>query len=109
MKKRYELIQNGICLDWFEKNNTGLEQAYQQAEQVLVDHEGSFDELWQLEIQFITYDACGKIVTCELVHEFDLPDHGDDMDESMDGDFDSAMTSAGFGTDEDYGYYGGDE
>jgi len=27
-------------------------------------------------------------------------------DESMDGDHDSAMTSAGFGTDEDYGYYG---
>ena len=32
-----------------------------------------------------------------------------DGDESMDGDHDSAMASAGFGTDEDYGYYGGDE
>ena len=31
-----------------------------------------------------------------------------DYDESMDGDFDSAMASAGFGTDEDYGYYGND-
>ena len=30
----------------------------------------------------------------------------DDFNESMDGDHDSAMTSAGFGTDEDYGYYG---
>lgn len=29
-----------------------------------------------------------------------------DFDDSMDGDFDSAMASAGFGTDEDYGYYG---
>lgn len=29
-----------------------------------------------------------------------------DPDESMDGDFDSAMASAGYGTDEDYGYYG---
>ena len=28
------------------------------------------------------------------------------FDDSMDGDFDSAMTSVGFGTDEDYGYYG---
>jgi len=28
----------------------------------------------------------------------------DEYDESMDGDFDSAMASAGFGTDEDYGY-----
>ena len=32
----------------------------------------------------------------------------DDYDDSMDGDFDSAMTSAGFGTDEDYGYAGDD-
>lgn len=30
-------------------------------------------------------------------------------DESMDGDFDSGMASAGFGTDEDFGYYGGNE
>ncbi len=30
----------------------------------------------------------------------------DDYDDSMDGDFDSAMASAGFGTDEDYGCYG---
>src|SRR5512137_1956055 len=29
-----------------------------------------------------------------------------DMDESMDGDFDSGMASAGHGTDEDYGYFG---
>jgi hypothetical protein len=39
-----------------------------------------------------------------------------DMDEcenddpgDMDGDFDSGMRDAGFGTDEDYGYYGGDD
>lgn len=30
-------------------------------------------------------------------------------DESMDGDHDSSMASAGYGTDEDYGYYGGNE
>jgi len=30
-------------------------------------------------------------------------------DESMDGDFDSAMASAGHGTDEDYGYFGDPE
>lgn len=29
-----------------------------------------------------------------------------EYDDSMDGDFDSAMASAGFGTNEDYGYYG---
>lgn len=32
------------------------------------------------------------------------PDY--DREDGMDGDFDSAMASAGYGTDEDYGYYG---
>ena len=32
----------------------------------------------------------------------------DDFDDSMDGDHDSAMESAGWGTDEDYGYFGED-
>ena len=32
----------------------------------------------------------------------------DNVDDSMDGDHDSAMESAGWGTDEDYGYYGDD-
>jgi hypothetical protein len=32
----------------------------------------------------------------------------EDFDDSMDGDFDSAMRDAGFGTDEDYGHYGDD-
>lgn len=34
--------------------------------------------------------------------------HYDSYDDSMDGDHDSAMESAGWGTDEDYGYYGDD-
>jgi hypothetical protein len=33
----------------------------------------------------------------------------DDYDDSMDGDHDSAMESAGWGLDEDYGYYGDEE
>ena len=36
-------------------------------------------------------------------------DDEDDYDDSMDGDHDSAMQSAGWGTDEDYGYFGYDE
>jgi len=44
--------------------------------------------------------------TCPCV--IDEDDGVDDIDESMDGDFDTGMTSAGFGTDEDYGYYGDD-
>lgn len=39
----------------------------------------------------------------------DYESHRDDYyDDSMDGDHDSAMESAGWGTDEDYGYYGED-
>lgn len=45
---------------------------------------------------------------CDI--DLDGMDESDsECDDSMDGDFDSAMTSAGQGTDEDYGYYGDDE
>jgi len=36
-------------------------------------------------------------------------EEGFDVDESMDGDHESGLASAGFGTDEDYGYYGDNE
>jgi len=39
----------------------------------------------------------------------DVCGHRTEPDDSMDGDFDSAMASAGMGTDEDYGCYGGNE
>ena len=35
-------------------------------------------------------------------------DYNDFYDESMDGDHESGLASAGWGTDEDYGYYGED-
>lgn len=41
--------------------------------------------------------------------ERDQEQLAEDYAEDMDGDFDSGMASAGFGTDEDYGYYGGDD
>jgi hypothetical protein len=37
-----------------------------------------------------------------------MMDSIDDYNDSMDGDFDTSMASAGYGTDEDYGYYGDD-
>ena len=42
--------------------------------------------------------------------EWDGEDYDDneDWDDEMDGDWDSGMESAGWGTDEDYGYYGED-
>lgn len=36
----------------------------------------------------------------------DMLDEELSYDDSMDGDFDSGMASAGYGTDEDYGYFG---
>jgi len=35
-------------------------------------------------------------------------DPDDSFDDSMDGDAESALASAGWGTDEDYGFYGED-
>ena len=45
-----------------------------------------------------------ELIAKEMMNQFDDSTY----DESLDGDFDSAMTSAGFGTDEDYGYFGDD-
>lgn len=41
-------------------------------------------------------------------NEDEYDDFDDYYDDSMDGDHDSAMKDAGWGTDEDYGYYGED-
>ena len=45
-------------------------------------------------------------VPVELVDNFVASFMEVEYNESMDGDFDSAMASAGMGTDEDYGSYG---
>lgn len=42
----------------------------------------------------------------EFAERNGLLDDEEEFDDSMDGDHDSAMASAGWGTDEDYGYYG---
>ncbi len=48
-------------------------------------------------------------IPVELVDGFFANFSDIDYNESMDGDFDSAMASAGHGTDEDYGSYGDPE
>ena len=42
----------------------------------------------------------------EFAERNGLLDDEEEFDDSMDGDHDSAMASAGWGTDEDYGHYG---
>ncbi len=48
-------------------------------------------------------DFYGEVDTDELENSWD-----DSYDDSMDGDHESALSSAGWGTDEDYGYFGED-
>ena len=45
-------------------------------------------------------------IPVELVDNFVASFMEVEYNEDMDGDFDSAMASAGYGTDEDYGSYG---
>jgi hypothetical protein len=48
-------------------------------------------------------DFYGEVSADELENSWD-----DSYDDSMDGDHESALSSAGWGTDEDYGYFGED-
>ena len=76
---------------------------------ILVDTPGASDE----DIGLLL--GLTPTLVAELIEEYDLEAKAEEeyelrasksseIDESMDGDFDSAMASAGFGTDEDYGY-----
>lgn len=51
------------------------------------------------------YDISDPSIVVDIDEEDDYI-AGYDDGEWMDGDHDSAMRDAGFGTDEDYGYYG---
>lgn len=53
------------------------------------------------------YDPDNSLEDDMYYDDYDtFEDMVNDADDSMDGDHDSAMTSCGWGTDEDYGYYG---
>jgi hypothetical protein len=65
----------------------------------------------QLSWSEIAYKLDIPVAWVEVVSEevYSTLEELNTLDDSMDGDFDSAMASAGYGTDEDYGYFGGDE
>ena len=65
-----------------------------KVENAILSCEYSFSEIAEM---FNMSVADVELISEEMMKQFD---------DSMDGDFDSAMASAGFGTDEDYGYYG---
>ena len=65
-------------------------------------------EIEELYLQGFDVYAIATIlnIPVELVDDFVASFMDVEYNESMDGDFDSAMASAGMGTDEDYGDYG---
>lgn len=52
---------------------------------------------------------CKELDTIEAALAELKAEPDNEFDESMDGDHESALASCGWGTDEDYGYFGGDE
>jgi hypothetical protein len=79
---------------------------------------------YQMNIISLVQDeiSAGELTWAQIAEKFNIPvwdvemifedmmdQMAEDYNESMDGDFDSAMASAGYGTDEDYGYYGNEE
>ena len=65
-------------------------------------------EIEELYVQGYNVYTIGTMlnIPVEMVDEFVANFMNVEYNESMDGDFDSAMASAGMGTDEDYGDYG---
>ena len=59
----------------------------------------------------LKYMSENEVADMAHANDFLEVDDGEDTepDDSMDGDHDSALASAGFGTDEDYGYYGSED
>jgi hypothetical protein len=55
----------------------------------------------------MNYDDYNDFYEDDLENSGEVDWH-DEVDDSMDGDHESALSSAGWGTDEDYGYYGED-
>lgn len=64
------------------------------------------EAIMELAFDGVEADDIAAIVGCTVDYVLDtISGYTDtEYDDTMDGDFDSAMASAGFGTDEDYGY-----
>ena len=133
--RHYEVIlfnDHGLRLDGypvtFPKCREGLAKAIAEAESLVKQgevpelisvnyrdefgngHEGFEVEWgWEGESSVADMDESFDSPPYPTPRSYDVSGASEDLDESMDGDFDSGMASAGFGTDEDYGYLGEDE
>jgi hypothetical protein len=76
------------------------------AEGVIFPHTDALDPADVLGAAQVSDDCHDICLDPMMAFPYELVECGcvdDDFEDGMDGDFDSAMTSAGFGTDEDYG------
>ena len=106
MKQNYEILIDDKVWIFYPKSRDGLESAIAQLDDAL----DIGDDPARYRIVYSQYDAEDKLTQRYDVFDVEWGDiEPNGYCESMDGDFDSAMTSAGLGTDEDYGYFGGDE
>lgn len=102
------LIGTLVCSeDW----KTGLDAARCLA---IGEHSDAYKEANGVRPRHVNYSelSLDEIeARIQAIHDDFEPEPEDDFDydDPMDGDHESALASAGFGTDEDYGYYGGDE
>lgn len=69
--------------------------------------EVQFDEMTESELDMATHIFLSDGNLNDAIDAIDKM-RDEDFDDSMDGDHDSAMASCGWGTDEDYGYFGDD-
>ncbi len=95
------------------KHREAFESVMQGQSDLYYDHQELYEELYEYFFDQMSMEAPGTVNADTgdpdqwIMNELDIL-YGDDFktyDESMDGDFDSGMASAGMGTDEDYGGY----
>lgn len=69
----------------------------------------SAEDMLTMALKYMSEDDVEDMLDANELSARFQEDADEDYDDSMDGDHESALASAGFGTDEDYGYYGGDD
>ncbi len=68
------------------------------------------EQVDESEFEAPSEDELEELLADDLLEDDeDVEYDEDDYDDSMDGDHDSNMRDIGWGTDEDYGYYGENE
>jgi hypothetical protein len=95
-----------------EENTPAVAQALASFESAVMTYGMDPEEAYDRIIQTLGDEDIGEFRSAlEMMGKMDsdAANAEPEFDDGMDGDFDSAMASAGHGSDEDYGYYGDDE